>query len=252
MGDSAWPEGDLTTGALTLASAAFMVWMAVDAVKRRAPLYWLAAIVLLVPPLGGVAYFLVVKIWDYWPRTGTEPTTRWWRGSSPLGGGSVLDPTELATADALEVAGRYTDAIPLYEAVLARAPRHLRALHGLGRCMLGAGHPQRAVQLLGEVLSEDKTFGNYSAALEYAEALWQADQRDDCLHVLERMATMTGRINHRIALAHYAMLAELPGRARAVLQQALASHASKPEAVRRRQQRWADRAAQMLASLPAG
>jgi hypothetical protein len=242
--------------ALTLASAGFTIWMAVDAIRRKAPLYWLAAIVLFSPPgmpLGSVAYFSFVKIRDYWPRTGTlpgEPSTRWWRGSWHLGGGAMLDPAELATADALEVAGRYEDAIPLYEAVLARAPRHRRALHGLGRCMLGVGNPRRAAELLGEVLSEDWAFDNYSAALEYAEALWQTGEQHDCLHVLERVVAVTGRINHRVALAHYAMLAELPARARAVLEQALAAHGSEPEMVRRRQQRWADRAAHMLASLP--
>ena len=135
-------------------------------------------------------------------------------------------------------------------AVLARAPRHLQALHGLGRCMLGAGNPERAAELLGEVLSEDEAFNDFSAALEYAEALWQAGQHEDCLRVLERMVAMTGRINHRIALAHYAMLADSPGRARTVLEQALAAHASEPETVRRRQQRWVDRATNMLASLP--
>lgn len=255
-GNSGWPEGDATMSALTIASTAFMIWMAVDAIKRRAPLYWLAGIVLFAHPempLGALAYFFVVKIRDYWPRVEAlrgEPPTRWWRGSSSPGSRAMLDPAELATADALEVAGRYTDAIPLYEAVLARAPRHLQALHGLGRCMLGAGNPERAAELLGEVLSEDEAFNDFSAALEYAEALWQAGQHEDCLRVLERMVAMTGRINHRIALAHYAMLADSPGRARTVLEQALAAHASEPETVRRRQQRWVDRATNMLASLP--
>ncbi|MBN1612655.1 MAG: tetratricopeptide repeat protein [Polyangiaceae bacterium] len=222
-----------------------------DAIRRRAPLYWLAAIVL-IRPLGGVAYFFFVKIRDYRTRTGAlhgEPTSRWWHGAWRLGGAATLDPAELAAADALEVAGRYADAIPLYQAVLARTPRHLQALHGLGRCMLGVGNPGRAVQLLGEVLSEDTSFGNYSAALEYAEALWQAGQHQDCLRVLERMVGATGRINHRIALAHYAMLSELPSRAREVLEQALAAHASAPDTVRRRQQQWANRATHMLASL---
>jgi hypothetical protein len=253
IGDSGWPEDDSTMSALTIASIAFMIWMAVDAIRRRAPLYWLAAIVLMVP-LGSVAYFFFIKIRDYWPPRaavdGGEPATSWWRGSWRPAGGPMVDPAELATADALEVAGRYTDAIPLYEAVLTRTPRHLQALHGLARCMLGVGNPRRSVELFGEVLSQDRAFSNFGAALEYAEALWQAGQHEDCLHVLEGMVAITGRINHRIALAHYAMLAELPGRAREVLEQALAAHATEPATIRRHQQRWADRARHMLASLP--
>jgi hypothetical protein len=246
-----WTEADGTMNALACGWIAFMIWMAVDAIRRKAQLYWLVAIVL-IQPLGSVAYFFFVKIRDYWPRPapleGEQPgrsSFRFWRPAS----GAVVDPAELATADALEVAGHYADAIPLYEAVLARAPHNLQALHGLGRCMLGTGKPARAVELLGEVLSENRGYSNFSAALEYAEALWQAGQREDCLHVLEQVAAITGRINHRIALAHYSVLAELQGRAREVLEQALAAHAREPETVRCRQQQWADRAAVMLASL---
>lgn len=250
-GDLDWSQTDGTVSALTYAWFAFMIWMAVDAIRRKAPLYWLVAIILIVP-LGSVAYFFFVKIRDYWPRRAPlegEQEAKWSFRSWSSGFGAKLDPAELATADALEVAGRHTDAIPLYEAALARAPGDLRARHGLARCMLGTGHPQRAVELLGEVLGENRAFANFSAALEYAEALWQAGQREDCLHVLEQMVAITGRINHRVALAHYSLMAELPGRAREVLEQALAAHASEPDAVRRRQQQWADRAAVMLGSL---
>lgn len=231
---------------------AFAVWMVVDAVRRRAEFYWLLIIVLFWP-LGSIIYFFAVKLRDMRKqavpdvseRVPGRPSLISWRPGNPF----AMTPVELATADALESAERYEEAIERYEHVLERQPRNHQALHGLARCMLGTGKPERAVELLGELLAEDNAYRNYSAALEYAEALWQAGQREDCLQVLEQLVAVTRRINHRVALAHYSLAAELPSRAREVLEQALADHARQPERLRRHDQPWADRATVMLASL---
>jgi hypothetical protein len=207
----------------------------------------------LFPLLGSIIYFFAVKLRDVPPRKAQgvsehearRPSISSWRPGNPF----VMTPVELATADALESQERYDEAIPRYERVLERQPGSHQALHGLARCMLGTGRPERAVELLGELLAQDNSYRNYSAALEYAEALWETGQREDCLQVLEQLVSVTRRINHRLALAHYSLAAELPGRAREVLEQALADHARQPERLRKQEQHWADRASVLLASL---
>ena len=236
----------------SLLLVAFSIWMVIDAVQRRAEFYWLL-IILLFPLLGSIVYFFAVKMRDVPPRRSQQtseqevkrPSIGSWRPGNPF----AMAPVELATADALESQDRHDEAIPRYEHVLKRQPGNHQALHGLARCMLGIGRPERAVELLGELLAEDNSYRNYSAALEYAEALWQAGQREDCLQVLEQLVSVTGRINHRVALAHYCLAADLPGRARKVLEQALAEHAHQPERLRKQEQHWADRASVLLASL---
>ena len=230
----------------------FSVWMIVDAVRKRVEFYWYL-IILLAFPLGSLIYFFVIKMRDFQQGATRSISTD---GSRPSFGsfkpealGSASIPVQLAAADALESSGRYTEAIPRYAKVLDREPKNPQALHGMARCMTSTGKPEQAVELLSQLLSDDNAYRNYSAALEYAEALWQSGQREDCLQVLEQLVLVTGRINHRLALAHYSLLSEMPGRAREVLQQALADHASQPEHVQRQQQHWADRAAVMLSSV---
>jgi len=45
---------------------AFVIWMVYDAIRRKAPLYWVVVIVLFAP-LGSIIYFVVVKLRDWNP-----------------------------------------------------------------------------------------------------------------------------------------------------------------------------------------
>lgn len=225
----------------------FSIWMLSDAIRRRAGWFWY--IVILAAPLGAVIYFVAVKL----PNTSGRPRESLPAVSAsdgPRSSGRLrtsLAPNNLDRADELEAADQYNEAIPMYEEALERDPNNLRAMHGMARCELGSGHPRSAVERLERVLSADREFANFGAALDYADALWLAGQRQDTLELLRGLVTLTGRINHRLALAYY--LAESGERASAILeaQRAIEDHGSLPPTEQARQQRWAERAREMLA-----
>jgi hypothetical protein len=240
---------------LYYAAIAFNIWMIVDAARRRAEFYWFL-IIFLLGPLGGLAYFLVVKIHDYDLKRLLGP-------SFGVGGGGKASITELeyrvkqtpsvtnklALADALETSERYTEAMGLFRDVLRGDDRNLQALHGLARCLMGTGQPAEAAESLEKLLEVDNAFRDYSAALDYAEALWQAGRREDTVDLLEGLVSVSARINHRVALAHYQLKAERTAAARDVLDRALSDYEHSPEFVKRRDRKWAEQARQLLMRL---
>ncbi len=155
----------------------------------------------------------------------------------------------LDLADALEEHDRAEEAATLYRELLEERPRSLRALHGLARALLSLHRPAEAVEALERVVEADRAFRGYSAALDYAEALWQSERRSDALELLAAMAATTGRMNHRVAHAHYLTEAGRHSAARAVLTEALSAYEQFQFTDKRRQQYWAVRAEQMLEEL---
>jgi hypothetical protein len=129
--------------------------------------------------------------------------------------------------------------------VLAHDPDSLRAMHGMARAELGLGHPRVAIELLEKVVSKDREFANFGAALDYADALWMAGQQQDTLDLLRGLVDLTGRINHRLALAHYLAEGGDTDAAKVEAERAIAAHASLPEDEQVRQRHWLDRAIRM-------
>lgn len=230
---------------------AFSIWMLIDAIRRRAEFYWLF-IILLLMPLGSVVYFFVVKVRDFAgagakARQSIPTASRTQPSAAPAAAGE-LDQL-LDAADALEERESYDLAEPKYRQALEQAPNNLRALHGLGRCALGRGQTEKSAELLERVLERERSYRGYSAALDYAEALWQSGRKQDTIEFVEAMAGVTHRINHRVALAHYLKGAGRDDAARSALEALLADHQRKPAAAQSQEQAWAGRAERMLAEL---
>jgi hypothetical protein len=231
---------------------ALNVWMLIDAARRRAEFWWFLVIIFL--PLGGLVYFFVVKLQDYdlsgfrrafsggaGPASITKLSYR--AQETP----SVTN--KLALADALSGAERYGEAADVYREVLRTDRDNKQSLHGLSRSLIGAGKSPEACEHLQRLLELDNSFADYGAALDYAEALWQSGQREDAIELLQGLVGVSSRINHRVALAHYLGQAERRGPARDVLDQALRDYEHSPAFVKRRDQKWAERAAKMLREL---
>ena len=220
----------------------FTFWMLFDAVRRRAGWFWY--MVALIAP---IIYFMIVKLPSLLTgRAGIigEPGAL---GAQSMRPSSSLLAANLNRADQLEEIERYDEAVPIYQEALANDPNDLRALHGMARCELGLGHPRVAVTLLEQVLNVDREYCNYGAALDYADALWLAGQKQDALELLEGLTRTTGRVNHRLAYAHYlAMNGDLV-RARAEVQKVIDDHGSLPASEQLQDQRWIERAQRMLA-----
>lgn len=228
---------------------AFNLWMIVDAIRRRAEFYWLVILVLFAP-IGSIIYFLVVKARDYDFRTlSRRPDAP--ASAPPLVGLARERPSadRLRYADQLERAERYDEALPVYESVLAREPDNLGALHGAARCDLGQDRPAAAAERLERVMELDSSFRDYSAALDYAEALSQAGNPGDAVELLEGLVNVSARLNHLIALAHYQTLAGKRAAARDTLERALHDYHAASRFEQSRSRRWADRAQTMLQTL---
>jgi len=236
--------------AIYLVIGAFQLWMLVDSVRRRSPFYWHLLIFLL--PLAALFYFFLVKLPEL---TGRRPA----RAALPLG--PTLEelaelarqtPSELnklAFADKLAELQRFPEAIGRYRDVLRVNRESKAALHGLARALLSLGRPLDAVEELAALMELEPEFRDYAAALDYAEALWQAGKQEDTIGLLTGLVSVTKRINHRLALAHYSKERGDSITARNELDLALSEFDSLPENVRKREQRWADRARKQLAEL---
>jgi hypothetical protein len=232
-----------------LLSAAFMIWMLVDAWRRRAPLHWYFIIVVM--PFGSIFYFVMVKLRDY--RAGMGQSAFGAGQNSVTAFSSRPSPlqSDLDQADALEARDQYVDAEPLYRAALAADPANRRALHGLGRCLLGQEKAKDSLPYFEKVLELEREFRNFGAALDYADALWAADQKSDAIELLEGLCATTDRINHWLALSHYLAEFGQVERAKRELEQALAKAAGPTAPFNDRHQQWVVRGRQMLAALEA-
>lgn len=219
----------------------FTIWMVVDATRRRVDWFWYV-VALLTPFI----YFLMVKLPNNpaIPAPGTESLAPEPAKSRRRLGSLVPN---LDRADQLEEIERYDEAVPLYQEALDFDPNNLRALHGMARCELGLGHARIAVSLLEQVLNTDREYRNYAAALDYADALWMAGQKQDTLELLEGLVHATGRLNHRLAYAYYlAANGDLPT-AKAEAERVIEEHAALAATEQSKDKYWRDRAEQMLA-----
>ncbi|MGC4067524.1 MAG: PLD nuclease N-terminal domain-containing protein [Polyangiaceae bacterium] len=231
---------------------AFSLWMLVDAARRRAPSYWYFVILFL--PFGAVIYFLFVKLRD--ARTESDEASRGRSSSSPsnplldLGRSTDAAPS-LAQADQLEENERYEEAESIFRRAIAREPENLQALHGLGRSLLGLGRARESLEYFEHLLELDRSYRNYGAALDYADALWDAGQKMDTIELLEQLAAHTKRINHRLALAHYIGELGQKTRAAAEVRAAIDDEQVRPDASSERSRRWIERARAMLAAFEA-
>jgi len=236
-----------------LISGAFMVWMLVDAWKRRVPPHWYFIIVVM--PFGAIFYFVMIKLRNY--REGTEspastgsPRSRGNEGfarpfttqSKPISG-------DIDQADALEARERYDEAEPMYRMALAADSVSKRALHGLGRCLLGQGKAKESLEHFEKLLELDREFANFGAALDYADALWGVGQKSDTVELLEALCKMTNRINHHLAHCHYLVEFGQVERAKHELEQALADATVPNAPINERHRQWIARGRQMLVEL---
>ena len=232
-----------------LVIGAFQVWMLVDSIRRRSSFIWKLLIFLI--PLAAIIYFFVFKLPEL---TGRRPAAS--RPSGPtleelseLARQTPSELNKLTYADRLAELSRFPEAIGRYRDVLRLNRDSKEALHGLARALLSLGRPREAVEELATLMELEPEFRDYTAALDYAEALWQSGQQEDTIGLLTGLVSVTKRINHRLALAHYSKERGDSITARNELDLALSEFASLPESQRKREQRWADRARKQLAEL---
>jgi hypothetical protein len=228
---------------------AFSLWMLYDAYQRRAGFHWLALIFLL-QPIGGLIYLIMVKMQDASQSTFAPPASLADVRELELRALEVPSvANKLALANALLANERYLDATGMYQQVLRVDKDDREALHGLARAYLGANRAEEALEPLDRLMELDRAYRDYTAATDYAEALWQTGDRDEAIGLMEGLTSTSQRIHHRFALAHYLKEAGRDEDARNTLEKALQDHDRSPEYIQRRDSDWASRAKKMLGEL---
>jgi hypothetical protein len=230
---------------------AFSFWMVADSLRRRASPLWVL-VILLIQPYGGIAYLLYLKWSDL--RRNRMPSP----DASEISSEIDRDPSEpqpepvfplLDVADQLEEQGRFGEAAALYRRALEQQRDDARGLHGLARSLIELDQTREALETYEALMGIDPRYRNYAAALEYAEALHRAGRDADATGLLEGLVEETGRLNHRLALAHYCELSGETARAKSVLCDALAAYDSSPALEQQMNRRWRRRITDKLEAL---
>ena len=234
---------------LVYLTVAFSLWMLIDAIRRSAPGYWILIIIFV--PFGAIFYFFGIKLRDYRPwlqrlmkqrsRSIEELTARYEAAPSQA--------NQLALATAFYNADRLEQAASLFADVLDKQPEEAAALWGLARVRRTQGDHADSLRLYERLIDRDPRHGDFAAALEYAETLWDDGHTLRALEVLEDIAQESRRLNHRLAYAHYLVLADEKAKARTVLKRALADHETAPGWLKQKERQWASAASDLLRKL---
>lgn len=239
---------------------AFSLWMLIDAIKRSAPGYWILIVVFFFP-FGAPIYFFVIKFRDYRPllaRLASQQLTS--RGRAPSRAASIDElmaryeaspsrANQRILAEAFYESSRFEQAASLFSDILEGAPDDLDAAWGLARVRRSQEKHSEALHLYEQVIEAAPKHGDFTVALEYAETLWDAGQAHRALEVLEDIAEESKRLNHRLAFAHYLVLAGEKTRARSLLKRALHEHETHPGWIKQKERQWANAASDLLRKL---
>jgi hypothetical protein len=165
------PHFSPQVNALLFVVFVFQVWMLIDSIRRRAPIYWPLLIFFFSP--AAVIYFFMIKLPELTARKPSAPAGFVSAGPSleevaELARQTPSELNKLAFADRLAELGRFPEAVGRYREVLRQNKDSKEALHGISRALLNLGRPLEAIEELAALMELDPQFRDYSAALDYA------------------------------------------------------------------------------------
>lgn len=236
---------------LFLLQQVFMVWMLVDAIRRRAEYHWFFVILL---PFGEWIYFFMVKIHDPDMRA-IAGLVKWSRPPTvaELRGRYELTPSvanQLALARGMHDAGQFEAGAAEFAALLARDPEDRDALYGRAMCRVGLKDWIGAIADLESLLRVDPGYLEYEVWLHLAKAHWKIGAQDEAFATLEDLCRRSTRINHALAHAQYLHEVGRDEKARALLEEALKDYGLAPRFIKRRDWNWSVKARKLLGALP--
>ena len=235
---------------LVVLQSAFVIWMLVDAIQRRAEYYWWAIIFFV--PFGSYIYFFMIKIKDppfnkivkwFKDKPITLDQLRYEAQTTP----SVANKTRLAQG--LYDHNAYGEASVIFEEMLAHDPEDKSALYGLGACRVQQRAFDEAFVPLEKVVALELSYKDYLPAMELTNAYWQGGRKPDALALLERVARHSRWLEHELDLARCLVQLDRKDAARALLRQALADHEHSPTYVQRQDRSHARAAKALLREL---
>jgi hypothetical protein len=228
---------------LSALQTAFMIWMLIDAYRRRAEAFWFW-IILLVPALGAWVYFFAVKLHDFRrPGAGLSLGGLFQRRPSleELRYHAEQTPTlvnHLNLAQRLMEQGSHAEAVPHLQAALKMEPDHPPCLYCLALCHKEMGNLDAAGPLLESLLARDPRWSNY-AGWRLLVAVRGLRGDPGALEACRELARLAPTLENACLLAEHLLVAGQRDEARKCLERALRDHDFAPGYVRRRNRHWA-------------
>jgi hypothetical protein len=234
---------------LFILQTAFSIWMVVDAIRRGASQYWWLIIMV---PFGEVAYFIAIVLPDLrrngtLKRLFTRPPTL-----AQLEQAFEETPSHhnrLLLARALHDDGQFPEAGVLFEGALAVDALDRDALYGFAQCAFTEGEVEAAIGALETLVDVDMGYLDSVPATELAEVYWESEREEKALALAETLCRKSQRVGPRVLMARYLIDLSREGEAAKLLRKGLASYASSPAYVRRRDRKEARTAKAMLRAL---
>ena len=227
----------------------FSIWMLVDAIRRDADRYWWFIVMV---PFGEVAYFVAVVLPDL---RRSRALTRWFTRAptvAELEQAFEESPSyhnRLRLAQGLFDAGQFAQAGVHFEAALDSAPTDRAALYGFAHCALQVSQDAAAIEALETLVDLDPNYLDSVPAMQLADLYWEAERHDRALEVAERLCRGSQRIGARVLLGGYLVEQSRADEARALLEKGLATYATSPAYIRRRDRQEAQAAKALLRAL---
>jgi hypothetical protein len=224
---------------------AFTLWMLVDAYHRGVDFFWYW-VILLVQPIGALAYFFIFKARDlrglsgwFQPRISLQEL-RYRVAQAPTLA------NQLALGERLIEKHEYTEALTHLESALTREPDHSLVLYRLAVCHTELGHSQQAIPLLDRIIARDKQWSDYAAWRLLIQARSDTGDQEGALQASRELVKLAPNLRHRCVLAEHLLAQGQKHEARMLLDQGLQDQQFMPGPLRRRNRRWASQARRLL------
>lgn len=228
-----------------------MVWMLVDAAKRRADFWWYAVIFM---PFGEWIYFFTVKAKD----PDMQALKDKWLGGAK---GPALDKlrfqvretpsvrNKITLAKALHDADKFGEAADLFGTLARDDPDDLESQFGLASCRAGLQEWTAAAEGFEAIVKRDQSYKDYWAWLQWIDALWETGERERALTCAAELVATSPRINHSVTYGHYLSEVGRSDEAIETIERALQEYKHSPAFTQRRDATWANRGRQVLKNL---
>ena len=232
----------------------FMVWMCIDCIQRKEHFIWIVIMVVLFP-VGAVAYYFAVKMKASGPRPTIFESTR----------PSKQEPETEETLQLKEMIGkfhkayhyeklghtyldqkRYELAISQFKEAIQKDPEANDARYGLAKALHGMGQYAESAEALEELIKIDRKFDYGNAIFGLAECYRMAGLEDKAL---ETYREVIKSFHFFKAYYHYANLLDKRGKKREAIDQMksiVGSSKDLPEYKLEKERYWIDEAYKFL------
>jgi tetratricopeptide (TPR) repeat protein len=195
------------------AAAGFMIWMCLDCIQRREHFVWIIIMIILFP-VGAVAYFFVVKNRVGEKTASPTPIRREVETEETLQLKELIGKHHKAyhyekLGQAYVEQKKFELAIPQFEEAIQRDPEMLEARYGLAKCLHGMGRYEEAAVALEKLTAIDKKYDYGNAIFGLAESYRLSGNEEKAL---ETYGEVINSFHFFKAYYHYAQLLDKKGK----------------------------------------